>query len=93
MIMIAALLLLVVSDAVADGPVRIATFDASLNRRNAGDWIADLRCQAAQAVKVATILRTVRADFVPLNEVDFDADCRRDKARLSSASRLCLSVS
>jgi len=54
--------------------LRVATFNVSFNRRNAGDLTADLRKQDPQAVKVARILRTVRPDVVLLNEFDFDAD-------------------
>jgi hypothetical protein len=54
--------------------LRIATFNVSLNRRNAGDLTSDLRQQDPQAIKVARILRIVRPDVVLLNEFDYDAD-------------------
>jgi len=56
--------------------VRVATFNISFNRRNAGDLTADLNNQDPQAIKVARILRTVRPDVVLLNEFDYDADAK-----------------
>jgi len=58
----------------ADDHVRVATFNISFNRRSAGDLTKDLSDMNPQAIKVATILRTVRPDIVLLNEVDFDED-------------------
>jgi len=52
--------------------VRVATFNVSLNRRNVGDLLNDLRKGDQQAADVATILRTVRPDIVLMNEFDFD---------------------
>jgi len=54
--------------------LRIATFNVSLNRKNSGDLIRDLRTGDAQAEKAAAILRTVRPDVVLLNEFDYDKD-------------------
>ena len=58
----------------ANQPLRIATFNVSLNRRVKGKLANDLQSDNAQAQKVARILRTVRADIVLLNEFDFDSD-------------------
>lgn len=54
--------------------LRVATFNVSFNRRNAGDLTTDLSNKDPQAIKVARILRTVRPDVVLLNEFDFDTD-------------------
>ena len=53
-------------------PLRIATFNVSLNRGEQGKLVTDLNANDKQAKKVATILRTVRPDIVLLNEFDFD---------------------
>jgi 3-phytase len=62
----------------AAGPnpvVRFATFNASLNRGNAGDLIKDLSSPGnAQAAAVAEIIQRVRPDVLLINEFDFDAD-------------------
>ncbi len=58
----------------ANTEVRIATFDASLNRFNAGDLVADLSTpNDAQAQTIAEIVQRVRPDILLLNEFDFDA--------------------
>jgi hypothetical protein len=56
------------------GVVRIATFNASLNRRSAGDLRRELAApDSAQARKVAEIIQRVRPDILLLQEFDFDA--------------------
>ncbi len=61
--------------------VRIATFNCSLNRDQAGRLITDLEGgRNEQARKIARILRTVRPAVVLLNEFDFDADGRALKS-------------
>lgn len=58
----------------ANTEVRIATFDASLNRFNAGDLVADLSTpNDAQAQTIAEIVQRVRPDILLINEFDFDA--------------------
>jgi hypothetical protein len=55
-------------------PVRFATFNASLNRSNAGDLIADLSTpDNAQAQAVAEIIQRTRPDVLLINEFDYDA--------------------
>ncbi len=55
-------------------PVKFATFNASLNRFNAGDLIADLSTPAnAQAQTIAEIVQRTRPDVLLINEFDFDA--------------------
>ncbi len=54
--------------------VRFATFNASLNRRNAGDLMSDLSTpDNAQAQAVAEIIQRTRPDVLLINEFDFDA--------------------
>ena len=55
--------------------VRFATFNASLNRFNAGDLINDLSTpDDAQAQAVAEIIQRTRPDVLLINEFDYDAD-------------------
>lgn len=55
-------------------PVRFATFNASLNRFNAGDLVADLSTpENAQAKVIAEIIQRTRPDVLLINEFDFDA--------------------
>jgi hypothetical protein len=57
----------------APTPVRFATFNASLNRFNAGDLIADLSTpDNAQAQAVAEIIQRTRPDVLLINEFDYD---------------------
>lgn len=54
--------------------VRVATFNASLNRDAAGQLARDLQDGAnPQARRIAEILQRVRPDVVLLNEFDFEA--------------------
>ncbi|MEJ5219076.1 endonuclease/exonuclease/phosphatase family protein [Cognatishimia sp. D5M38] len=52
--------------------LRIATFNASLNRQNAGDLRADIKASDAQVAAVAEIIQRVRPDVLLLNEFDDD---------------------
>jgi hypothetical protein len=62
-----------VAGADSPDPVRFATFNASLNRFNAGDLIADLSTPGnAQADAVAEIIQRTRPDVLLINEFDFD---------------------
>lgn len=54
--------------------LRIATFNVSLNRPEAGQLIRDLSAGDAQAKSIACILRQLRPDIVLLNEFDYGAD-------------------
>jgi len=59
----------------SNGNVRFATFNASLNRFNAGDLVADLSTpNNAQAQTVAEIIQRTRPDVLLINEFDFDQD-------------------
>jgi hypothetical protein len=59
----------------ADGSVRVATFNCSLNRNNAGQLITDLSTPAnAQAKVIAEIIQRAAPDIVLLNEFDYDSN-------------------
>lgn len=65
------------SDAHDRGDVRIATFNASLNRNAEGQLSTDLATpDNAQARTVAEIIQRARPDILLINEFDFDADDR-----------------
>lgn len=56
-------------------PVRFATFNASLNRNNAGDLLNHLSTpNNAQAKTIAEIIQRVRPDVLLINEFDFYED-------------------
>jgi hypothetical protein len=56
-------------------PVRFATFNASLNRNNAGALRADLSTpDNAQAKVIAEIIQRARPDVLLINEFDFDPE-------------------
>lgn len=58
----------------ADGTVRFATFNASLNRNAAGDALTQLSVPGnAQADAVAEIIQRVRPDVLLINEFDYYA--------------------
>lgn len=72
------LLLLVVpasATQVEPKPLRVATFNCSLNRAAAGELIRDLSTpDDPQARNVAEVIQRVRPDVLLLNEFDYDAD-------------------
>lgn len=58
-------------------PIRIATFNASLNRPDSGGLVRDLSTPGdPQAKAVAEIVRRVRPDVLLVNEFDFDPEGR-----------------
>ncbi len=58
-----------------DGTVRFATFNASLNRSNAGDLVTELSAPGSpQPAVIAEIIQRTRPDVLLVNEFDFDAD-------------------
>jgi 3-phytase len=60
------------------GSVRVATFNASLNRAAAGALRTDLSTPGnAQAAAVAEIIQRVRPDLLLINEFDFDREAAR----------------
>jgi endonuclease/exonuclease/phosphatase family metal-dependent hydrolase len=55
------------------GTIRLATYNASLNRNTAGALQRDLSAPGdPQATRIARVLRQVRPDVLLLNEFDFD---------------------
>ena len=57
--------------------IRFATFNASLNRSNAGELIVDLSTpNNDQAKAVAEIIQSTNPDVLLLNEFDYDADAK-----------------
>ena len=55
--------------------LRVATFNAFLNRSNSGDLIQDLQDPTnAQIRAVAEIIQRVRPDVILLNEFDYDSE-------------------
>ncbi len=61
-------------DAKGKHGVRFSTFNASLNRSNAGDLVRDLSAPGnVQAGNVAEIVQRTRPDVLLVNEFDFDA--------------------
>lgn len=58
----------------AEGVVRVATFNASLNRRNPGELAQELRLGGSPQIEaVAEIIQRVRPDIILINEIDHDA--------------------
>ncbi|WP_225890063.1 esterase-like activity of phytase family protein [Indioceanicola profundi] len=66
----------VVDDVTGTGPeIRVATYNASLNRAAAGELIDDLSApDDMQARKVAEVIQRTNPDIVLLNEFDYDAE-------------------
>jgi hypothetical protein len=61
--------------ALPEGAVRVATFNASLNRESEGQLIDDLSTKDnAQARAIAEIIQRVRPDVLLINEFDYDAE-------------------
>jgi hypothetical protein len=57
-----------------DADVRFATFNASLNRNFAGQFVSDISTPANQQAKnAAETIQRVRPDVLLINEFDFDA--------------------
>jgi hypothetical protein len=74
-LVLAASLLPAGASAAKSEPVRFATFNASLNRNNAGQALADLSAPGnAQANAVAEIIQRARPEVLLINEFDFYED-------------------
>lgn len=54
--------------------LRVATFNAALNRRNAGDLLTDMTAGDEQVAAIAEIIQRVQPDILLLNEFDYDPD-------------------
>lgn len=57
-----------------ENSVRIASFNANLNRKGAGVLIQDIAKRDAQILAVAEIVLRVRPDVILINEIDHDDD-------------------
>lgn len=57
----------------SDAPLRVATFNTSLNAERPGELIEQLRAGSANARKIAAVIQRQRPDLVLLNEFDYDA--------------------
>jgi endonuclease/exonuclease/phosphatase family metal-dependent hydrolase len=55
----------------AEGTIRIATFNAAMNRKNSGDLTASLESEEKQIREIASIVQCVAPDILLLNEVDY----------------------
>lgn len=55
----------------AEGTIRIATFNAAMNRKNAGELTQALEKDDPQIRRIATIIQCVAPDVLLLNEVDY----------------------
>ena len=65
---------LIIAQGAIQDSVRFATFNASLNRFNAGDLATELAAPgSAQPDTVAEIIQRVRPEVLLINEFDFDA--------------------
>lgn len=70
----------------APGTLRIATYNASLNRRSAGALAAGLATQDdRQARTIAAVLQDVRPDLLLINEFDYDGAMDDDHAARAPA--------
>ena len=70
-------LVCVALDSPPPGSIRVATFNASLNRDRAGQLAEDLaRTDNIQAQNIAEIIQRVRPDLLLVNEFDYDATGR-----------------
>ena len=58
----------------AEGALRLATYNASLNRSTAGKLTADLKSNDAQIQAIATVVRAVQPDILLINEIDYSTE-------------------
>ncbi len=58
----------------ADGSLRLATYNVSLNRKQPGQLKRDLEVGDEQVHQIATVIRLVRPDVLLVNELDYQAD-------------------
>ncbi len=56
------------------GALRIATYNASLNRPTAGKLTEDLKSNDEQIQAIATVVRTVQPDILLVNEIDYSTE-------------------
>ncbi len=58
----------------SEGAIRIATYNASLNRPAAGKLSQDLQSNDEQILAIATVVRTVQPDILLINELDYSSE-------------------
>lgn len=58
----------------AETSLRLATYNVSLNRKQAGQLEQDLARNEQQVQAIATVIRLVRPDVLLVNELDYQAD-------------------
>lgn len=61
--------------------LRIATYNISLNRPQAGKLARDLQSDDAQIAAVASVIRTVQPDILLINEIDFEERTEGERDR------------
>ena len=67
---------------VAPGTMRIATYNVSLYRREAGALAQELTAgRSTQAATIAAVLQEVRPDLLLINEFDYDGAVDDDHAK------------
>ncbi len=59
---------------VADGAIRVATFNVSFHREAAGELIENLKAGDEQIAKITKIIRAVSPDVLLVNEIDYDQE-------------------
>ncbi len=57
-----------------EGVLRVATYNASLNRSAAGKLTEDLQTNNEQIQAIATVVRAVQPDILLVNEIDYSTD-------------------
>lgn len=57
-----------------EGTIRIATYNASLNRPAAGKLTEDLKADDPQIKAIATVVRAAQPDILLINELDYSSD-------------------
>ena len=64
----------------SDGTIRIATYNASLNRPAAGKLTEDLKANDDQIAAIASVVRAAQPDILLINELDYSTEA--DNAEL-----------
>jgi Endonuclease/Exonuclease/phosphatase family len=73
MMQLATLILLACATPVVQGVIRFMTYNASLNRNAAGQFVAEISTPgAAQPAVIAEIIQRLRPDVLLINEFDYD---------------------
>ncbi|TWT89781.1 hypothetical protein Mal64_01600 [Pseudobythopirellula maris] len=73
LLLLAIVAVFVATNAVADQPLRIATYNASLNRGSAGALAAELSSPGSnQPGRIAEVIQRINPDVLLINEFDYD---------------------